>query len=123
MNAMNLQVLTTEQDSNIGGSLAGHDQLMLNLQLNVLRHPFFPESAAVDASGFAFEDLNVRCANDFSVDICQHPVQLRIGMLKNCIDTTHAIAGTPGVVRCHDGFKDVPPVSRTLLIERINFGQ
>jgi hypothetical protein len=120
---MNLQMLTTEQHSNIGSSLAGHDELMLNLQLNVFRHPFFPESAAVDPGGFAFEDLNVRCADDFPVDIGQHPVQTWIGMLKDCIDPTHTIAGTPGVVRCHDGFKDVPPISRALLIERISLGQ
>jgi hypothetical protein len=44
-------------------------------------------------------------------------------MLKDCIDPTHTIAGTPCVVRCHDGFKDIPPIGRALLIERISLGQ
>jgi hypothetical protein len=73
---MNLHVLTTEQNSHIGSSLTGHDELMLNLQLNVFRHAFFPESTAVDPGGFAFEDLNVRCSDDFTIDIGQHPVQI-----------------------------------------------
>ena len=120
---MNLQVLTTEQNSNIRRSFTGHDELMLNLQLNVLRHTLLPEPAAVNAGGFAFEDLDVRCTNDFPVDIGQHPMQLRIGMLKDCIDTTHSISGTPGVVRCHDGFEDVSPVCWAFLIERISLGQ
>ena len=38
------QVLTTEQNSHIGSSFAGHNELMLYLQLNVFRHTFFPES-------------------------------------------------------------------------------
>lgn len=120
---MNLQMLTTEQDSNIRSCLASDDELMLNLQLNVFRYTFFPESCTIDPGRFAFKDLNVRCADDFPIDIGQHPVQLGIGMLKYRIDTTHPITRTFGVVRCHDGFEDVSPISRTFLIERISLGQ
>ena len=117
-----LGVVTALLTTNFNSPLKAISDLY-HLQLNVFRHPFFPESAAVDPGGFAFEDLNVRCSDDFSVDIGQHPVQLRIGMLKNGIYTTYTIAGTPGVVRCHDGFENIPPVSRALLIERISLGQ
>ena len=122
VNAMNLQVLTTEQNSNIRRSFTGHDELMLNLQLNVLRHTLLPEPAAVNAGGFAFEDLDVRSTDDLPVDIGQHPVQLGIGMLKDRIDAPHSIAGTSCVVRCHDGFEDVSPIGRTFLVERISLG-
>ena len=45
---------------------------------------------------------------------------LGIGMLEDCVDSSYSIAGTPGVMRCHDGFENIPPVSRALLVEGIS---
>ena len=47
----------------------------------VLRHAL-PEPTTVDPGSFAFEDLNVGCADDLPVNIGEHPVQQGIGVLK-----------------------------------------
>lgn len=120
---MYIQVLATEQHRHIGRLLARHGQLVHHLELHIFRHVLFPEGGTVYAGSFAFKDLYIVGADDLAVDVGQHPAQFWIGMLQHGIDSPHSIATALAVMPGEDGFEDVAPVRRTLLILRIDLGQ
>ena len=116
LDAMDLQVLATEQHGYVSRLLAGDRQLVHHLQLHVHRHTFLPETGAIDAGGLAFEDLYVAGADHLTVDVGQHPVQLGIRVLQHGIDPPHPVASAPGIVAGDDGLEDVAPVGRAFLV-------
>ncbi|MNL01694.1 hypothetical protein D3C87_1221720 [compost metagenome] len=66
-NAMDFQVLTTEQYRHISGLLTGDGELVHDLQLHIFGHTFLPEACAVYAGGLAFEDLHLWRADHLTV--------------------------------------------------------
>ena len=94
---------------------------MHHLQFDVLRHTVAPQSCTVDACRFAFQDLDIRCTGDLTVDVGPHPGVIRV--LKHRMDATYLVTGTPGVVSRHDGFQHIAPVHRTRFVVRIVLGQ
>src|SRR5690554_7554136 len=78
-----LQILTTEQHTDICCLLAGNGQLMLYLALNVIRHAIAPESLAKLPSRFAFKDLNFIAAHHGVIQVGQHPGFVLIRVLQD----------------------------------------
>jgi hypothetical protein len=60
LDAMNLQLLATDQDRHVSGLLAGHGELVHDLKLDVLRHPVFPQAGTMDTGCLALQDLHPR---------------------------------------------------------------
>jgi hypothetical protein len=77
--AMDLQMLATEQHRHISRLLAGDGELVHDLQLHILGHALFPEACPVYAGSLAFEDLHIVGADHLAVDVGQHPGQLGSG--------------------------------------------
>ena len=108
LDAVDLQFLAADQDCDIGSLLAGDRQLVHDLQLDVLRHAVLPELRAIDTSRLAFENLHIRCSNDFTINVGQHPRNLR--MTQHGIHTPHLVSGAFGVVGCNDGLQQSTPI-------------
>ena len=122
LNAVDLQVLATDQHGDIRCQFAGDGQLVHDLQLHILRHALFPEARAVYAACFALKESYVICTDHLTVNVGQHPRQVWIWVLQYGVDSTHTFTGAFAVVRCHDGFEDIAPVRRALLILRVDLG-
>ena len=110
LNSVNLKMLTAQQYGYVCCLFAGDCQLVMHLKLHILGNTFLPESSPIDASRFAFKNLNVAGAYDLPVNICQHPSFVWVGMLENSIDLADSIASALGVMSSNDRLKDVAPV-------------
>jgi hypothetical protein len=116
-----LQFLPTHEHGHIRCLLAGHGQLVHDLQLHILGHTIAPQPGSVDPRRLAFQDLDIRSSHDLPVEVRQHPGMFRV--LQHRIDAPHPVARAPGVVRGHDGFEQRAPVHRALVIIGIDHRQ
>jgi len=78
---VDLQRLATKQHGYIRSLLASDGELVHHLKLDILGDAFLPETCPVYAGGLAFEDLHIVGTDYLTVDVGQHPGQLRIRML------------------------------------------
>jgi len=109
---VDLQVLAAQQHRYIRGVLAGHRQLMLDLQLHVLRHPVPPQPRAELSRGLALQDLDIRLAHHLAIDVGEH--ERHGGVLKNRVELADSAAGLLLVGHCHVGFQQGAPVTRVV---------
>lgn len=109
-----LQLLATQQYRHIRSLFTRHSQLVLHLQLHILRNPIAPQPDPLNASGFALQQLDIRSPHHFPVDVGQHPGMLRV--LQHRIDAAHPVAGATCVMRRHDGLQEGAPIHGTQIV-------
>ncbi|EAZ99940.1 putative plasmid stability protein [Marinobacter sp. ELB17] len=61
---------------------------------------------------FAFQDLHFVVGGYGVIEVCQHPVLIRMGMLQYCIHPAHFAACLLAVLLSYDGLQNMAPVDR-----------
>lgn len=94
--------------------MRGMPQLVLDLQLHILRNPIAPQPDPLNARRFAFQQLDIRSTHHLAVDVGQYPGVVRV--LQHRIDAAHPVTGAARVVRSHYGLQKGSPVHGTQIV-------
>ena len=119
LDAVDAQLLPAQQHRHIRCRLARHRQLVLDLQLDVLRYSVLPHTRTELARGLALQDLHVRRADDLTVDVRQHVREGRV--LQDGVEPPHPMAGLLLIGRRHQRFQQGAPVAGIVLPGRCFF--
>ena len=119
LNAVYLQLLPADQHRHVRCLLAGDGQLMLHLALDVLWYAIGPEPGAIEAGGFALQDLHLWISHYRVIQIGQHPGLVCIRVLEHGIHSPYLVARRLGIGLGHLGFKKIAPVQRGMDVVRV----
>ncbi|KGR98760.1 hypothetical protein X977_5102 [Burkholderia pseudomallei MSHR7504] len=99
---MDFQTLPAQQHGHVGSLLACDCQLVLHLQNHILGRPILPMAGTPISGGFALQDLHIRRADYFAIQVAEQ--ERHLGVLQHGVDFADAVARLLRVRSGHNWF-------------------